>query len=102
MAKQETFIVTRQEMRRILMGFDVSEKSCENIFTSIEREHKHMNAIVLAGLLEKSNVPRVTIANIFRRIGIDDVAINNVLEAADEEKILARQRRLFNVTLTFS
>ncbi len=101
MAKQETFVVTRQELRHILLGFGVNEKNVDNVFASMERAHKHVNAVVFAGLLEKANVSRANIGNIFRRIGIDDVAISTVMESADEEKILAKQRRLFNITLSF-
>lgn len=97
----ETFIITRQELRRLLITFGMSEKNISALFTGMEKAHRHVNVITFAGLLEKSGVDREKLGNILRRLGIDDLTIRNVLNAMDEQKIMAETGRLFNATIDF-
>jgi hypothetical protein len=102
MPKQETFVISRPELRKMLVGFGVPEKNIETTFALMDRAHKHVNAIVFAGLLEKANIDRDSIVNIFRRLGMDDVSIANILDSADEAKIIAETGKMFEVNLDFS
>lgn len=101
MAKLETFIISRQELRRVLIAFGMSEKSIESILSSMEKAHRHINAIAFASLLEKAGFDRGHTINLFRRLGIDDISIRSILDQADEQKILAETGRLFNVEIDF-
>lgn len=95
----ETFTISRQELRRILIAFGVSEKNIEGMFSSMEKLHRHINVIVFAGLLEKSGLERDKEINVLRRLGIDDLTIRKILNLADEQKVLAETGRLFNVSV---
>jgi SOS response regulatory protein OraA/RecX len=95
----ETFTISRQELRRILVAFNVSEKNIEQLFSSMEKAHRHINAIVFSSLLEKASLDKDKIGNVLRRLGLDDIAIRKVLEASDEQKIVAETGRLFEATL---
>lgn len=100
--KSNTFTITRNELRHILVAFGVSDKSAQSIFSAIDKSHKHINVITLASLLEKTGMPRNVMGNVFRRIGLDDIMINTVFNMVDEEKISAETGRLYNAGIDFS
>ncbi|MEM0201625.1 MAG: hypothetical protein QXR73_00400 [Candidatus Micrarchaeaceae archaeon] len=101
MAK-DTFSISRQELRRILTIYKVDESSMAKLFSDMEKAHRHINAIAFAGMLEKINLKRDAIVNVLRRLGMDDVTINNTIEGMDEQKLLAESGRIFEATINFS
>jgi SOS response regulatory protein OraA/RecX len=101
MPKTETFVISRQELRRILIAFGVGERNIETMLTGMEKAHRHVNVITFAGLLEKTGLDRARINNVLRRLGIDDLSIRNILNNIDEQKIIAETGRLFNATVEF-
>lgn len=102
MAALETYVVSRQELRRILIAFGMSEKSLEPMLNAVEKAHKHINVITFASMLERAGLDRDKISNVFRRFGMDDLTIRKALDTSDEQKILAETGRIFNVSVDFS
>ena len=98
--EQETYSINRIELRRLLISFGVNEKNIAILLSTMEKMHRHVNIISFVAMLEKINIPREKMVNIFRRFGIDDVTINGVLNAVDEEKIKAETGRLYEVSLS--
>ncbi|MCL4381807.1 hypothetical protein M1614_02410 [Candidatus Marsarchaeota archaeon] len=99
MAEQNTFTISRIELRRILTSYKVPEKNITSLIVSMEKAHRHINIIMFASLLEKAGMKHDKISNIFRRIGMDDVSINKAMNIIDEEKISSEAGRIYNVTL---
>ena len=99
--KLETFVISRQELRRLLITFGMSEKNMGSLLSNMEKAHRHVNVITFAGLLEKSGLERDKIANVLRRLGVDDLAIRNILNTMDEQKIVAETGRLFSASVEF-
>ncbi len=102
MPKSSTFIITRNELRHVLIAFGINDKSIQSIFTTIDKSHRHINVITLASLLEKMGMNRDTLGNVFRRIGMDDITINGVFNMVDEQKISAETGRLYNAEIETS
>ncbi len=100
MAK-DTYTISRQELRRILTAYKVDENNIVRLFSDMEKMHRHINAISFAGMLEKVNIKREVIANILRRLGMDDVSINYTLTGMDEQKLMAETGRIFEATIKF-
>lgn len=99
MAQQETYSINRIELRRLLLSLGTSEKSIAMLLSDMEKMHRHVNIISFVAMLEKINIPQEKMINIFRRFGLDDVTIQNILNAVDEERIMAQTGRLYNVSL---
>lgn len=97
----ETFIMTRQDLRKMLIAFGINERNLESILSTMEKSHRHISAVSFAGLLEKAGLDYGKIANILRRLGLDDITVRSVLEMADEQKIVSETGRLFDATLEF-
>jgi ribulose 1,5-bisphosphate carboxylase large subunit-like protein len=53
-------------------------------------------------MIEKAGMERNVMANVFRRIGMDDITINNVFKMVDEQKISVETGRLYNAEIDFS
>ena len=102
MPKSNTFIITRNELRRVLVAFGVSDKNAQSVFATIDKSHRHINVITLAALLEKMGMGRSIMSNVFRRIGMDDITINSVFNMVDEQKISAETGRLYNAEIESS
>ncbi len=102
MADKNTFTISRIELRRILVAFGVSEKNITALLASMEKSHRHINVIALASMLEKSGLGRDKIKNVFRRMGMDDLTINQSMEMIDEQKSIAETGRVYNATIDLS
>ena len=102
MPKSSTFIITRNELRHVLIAFGMSEKNVQSVFATMDKSHRHINVITLASLLEKMGMTRNILANVFRRIGMDDITINGVFNMVDEQKISAETGRLYNAEIEMS
>jgi hypothetical protein len=101
MPRSNTFTITRNELRHVLVAFGMSDKNAQSIFSAIDKSRKHINVITLASLLEKTGMSRTVMGNVFRRIGMDDIMINMVFNMVDEEKISAETGRLYNAEIEF-
>jgi uncharacterized protein Smg (DUF494 family) len=99
LAKQDTFIVTKTELRQMLIALGITEKSIGNLIASLEKTHRHTNIIVFANLLEKLGIDRARMANLFRRIGMEDITISNAFRMIDESKISAETGRLYDADI---
>ncbi len=102
LAKQDTFVVSKTELRQILIALGISEKSISTMITALEKTHRHSNIIVFANLLEKMGIERDKMGNIFRRMGMDDVTISNIFRMIDESKISAETGRLYEADIALS
>ena len=100
-ARQETFVISRQELRRVLVAFGLTEKAIEPILANLEKSHRHINVVVFSSLLERAGLPRERIVDVLRRLGIDDITIRNILDIADEQRVIAETGRLFNVEVDY-
>lgn len=102
MTRQDTFTISRLELRQILIALGMSEKSIETLISSMDKMHRHTNIIVFASMLEKMGVSREKMSNIFRRMGMDDVTIAHAFTMVDENKISAETGRLYEASIDFS
>lgn len=100
--RQNTYVIRRAELRRILVAFGVSDKNIQGLFGSMDKLHMHVNVIAFAGMLEKIGLDRERIGNILRRLGMDDIIINTVFDMVDEQKISVETGRLYNAVVDFS
>ncbi len=101
-AKLETFTISRQELRRVLIAFGLGEKNIEGLLSSLEKAHRHVNVVAFSAMLEKTGLQREKIVNVLRRVGIDDISIQDILDTADEQKILAESGRIYEVNIDFN
>ena len=62
---------------------------------------KNRNGFFCISLLEKSDIQKSTISNILRRLGMDDVKINNSLNMADEQKLASESGRIYEAIIDF-
>lgn len=99
MGEQETYSINRIELRHLLLSLGANEKNIAILLNNMEKMHRHVNIISFVAMLEKINIPREKMINIFRRFGLDDVVIKNILNAVDEERILAETGRLYSISL---
>ncbi len=83
----ETFAVNRIALRKILTLLGVGEKSINQMESTLNKSHKHVNAVAFSGILQRMGLKQDEIKNVLRKIGIDDVTITNILDMLDEEKI---------------
>jgi hypothetical protein len=74
-------------MKRMLTSMGVSDKSVESLLSSLNKMHRHVNAVAFVGMLQKIGLKQREISNMLRRIGIDDVSITEVFNTLDEERI---------------
>jgi hypothetical protein len=99
MANPGTFTISRIELRRVLTAYGVTEKEMAPLFSSMEKAHRHINIIQFTSLLQKAGLNREKIINVFRRLNMNDILINEILSMVDESKISAETGRLYNATL---
>jgi Ca2+-binding EF-hand superfamily protein len=102
MANEETFTISRAELRRILTNFGVTEKNLTALFNSMEKAHRHINIIAFVSMLEKAGMDRDETGNIFRRLNMDDVTIKRAFDMVDEEKINSETGRLYDASVDIS
>ncbi len=102
MPKATTFTIARNEMRRVLTIFGMSEKAIQSLFSSMEKSHRHINALAFTAALEKGGIDRDRCADVLRRLGMDDLTINEVFETLDEERVSAEAGRIYDAALDMS
>ena len=82
-----TFIINRLDLKRTLLSLGISDSSIETMLSTLNKQHRHVNAVVFVGMLQKLGVKSKNINNILRRMGIDDTTITEIFNTLDEEKI---------------
>lgn len=102
MAKNETFVIARNELRKVLVGMGMSDKNIIMLFGVLDKAHKHANAISFTTMLERMGMDRTKSVRVLRRIGLDDVTIENVMNMVDESKINAEIGRIYEASVDFS
>jgi ribosomal protein L12E/L44/L45/RPP1/RPP2 len=82
-----TFTIDRLKLKKLLAAYKVSDKNIDEILNTLNKTHRHMNAVAFVSLLERKGLKRDDAINILRRIGVDDVNITSVLNVIDEQRI---------------
>ncbi len=101
MAEAKTYTISRQELRHVLVAFGLDEKELASLFSSMEKAHRHVNMISFISMLEKTGLDRDRIANVLRRLGLDDLTISDAMSGVDEQRIIARIGRVYDATIDF-
>ncbi len=84
---QGTFIISRIDLKKTLLSLGISDASVEGMLNMLNKSHRHVNAVVFVGMLQKLGLKSRSITNILRRMGVDDTTITEISNALDEEKI---------------
>ncbi len=95
----ETFAINKIDFKRVLASFKVSDKNTEFILAQLDKMHRHINAIAFAEMLQKAGLHSEDVANVLRRTGIDDIAISNIMDAVEEERIKGAFGRIIELRL---
>ncbi|HUC38685.1 MAG TPA: hypothetical protein VL944_00970 [Candidatus Acidoferrum sp.] len=98
-SNQSTFIISRIELRKILSAYGVTEKKMDELFSNMEKAHRHIDAVQFIGLLGRAGLSRERSVNVLRRINMNDIMIEQLLDMADESRISAETGRLYVATL---
>ncbi len=101
MANPSTFTITRMELRKILATYGVPESKIDSIFSSMEKSHRHVSIVQFIGLLERAGLSRDRVMNVFRRMNMNDILIEEVLNMADQSRINAETGRLYSASVEF-
>ena len=101
MPNDDTFTLGRQELRRILIAFGVSEKNIASIVSSMEKSHRHINLLSFVSMLEKAGLGRDVVANVLRRVGLSDLAINQALNEIDEQRVSSEIGHVYEAVIDF-
>ncbi len=92
-------MVKRIELKRMLTVLGVSERSIDGFLAELNKMHKHANVVAFSGMLQKMGLRNDDIANVLRRVGLDDIAISNTFNMLDEEKIKSAYGRVVEISL---
>ena len=84
---QGTFIISRVDLKKTLLALSISDGSIESMLNTLNKTHRHVNAVAFVGMLQKLGLKSGSINNILRRMGIDDTTITEITNTLDEEKI---------------
>ncbi|MEM0094826.1 MAG: hypothetical protein QXF41_00600 [Candidatus Micrarchaeaceae archaeon] len=95
-----TFVISRLDLRHILITFGVSEKKINEFEAALAKAHRHVNAITLSSMLQNMGLRQEEIKNVLRRIGIDDVTATSILNALDEDKISSAYGRVVELSIS--
>ncbi|MDE1767988.1 MAG: hypothetical protein KGH64_01235 [Candidatus Micrarchaeota archaeon] len=94
-----TFQISKIELKKMLSNFKINEKNIDTLVSQIDRSYKHINAIAFAEQLQKFGLQQNDIANIFRRIGIDDITISKLFDVIEENKIKSSFGKLIELSV---
>lgn len=101
MADQQSFTISRNDMRKILVGLGMTEKTILALFGVLDKAHRHINAIALVTTVERMGLDREMSIRLLRRLGMDDITINNIFRMVDESKINAEIGRVYDAKIVF-
>ncbi|MGC8662321.1 MAG: hypothetical protein ACP5RT_00865 [Candidatus Micrarchaeia archaeon] len=96
----KTFIINRLELRKGLAMLGVSDVNINTLEAELNRVHRHISAVTFAGLLQNIGVKQSEIINLFRRMGIDDVKITEIMNMFDEAKINEAYGRVVELNIS--
>lgn len=82
-----TYMINKIELKRILNSFGVNIRSVEGMLGALDKMHKNVNAVEFAKMLFGLGLKQMQVETILRRIGIDDLAISDIFDRIDEDKI---------------
>ncbi|MDE1824045.1 MAG: hypothetical protein KGI00_04380 [Candidatus Micrarchaeota archaeon] len=82
-----TFTVSRVEIKRMLSSLGIADKRIDEILSSMDKTHRHVNIVSLVRMLQNTGIRQRDIANILRRIGIGDISVAKVFDVIDETRI---------------
>lgn len=99
MASSSTFTISRIELRRVLAAYGMTERKMDEMLSSMEKSHRHVNIVQFIGLMERAGLNRDRIINVFRRMNMDDILIEEVLDMADKSRISAETGRLYEAAV---
>ncbi len=102
MANPSTFTISRMELRRILSAYGMPERKMQDIFSNMEKSHRHIDVVRFVGLLERGGLGRDKLVNVLRRMNMNDILIEEILNTADESRINAETGRLYRADVEFS
>jgi hypothetical protein len=91
--------VNRLELKRMLSVLGVSEKNTDELLADLNRMHRHVNAVAFSSMLLRLGLNNDDVANVLRRIGIDDITISSIFNVLDEEKIKSTYGRVVDIQL---
>lgn len=82
-----TFTVSRVEIKRMLASLGIADKRIDELLSGMDKSHRHVNVATLVRMLQNTGIRQRDVANILRRIGIDDISIAKVFDVIDEARI---------------
>lgn len=92
-----TFTINRIALKRMLTVLQLSEKSIDELLANLNKMHRHVNAVAFAGMLQRLGLKSESIANVLRRVGIDDITISSIFNMLDEERIKSAYGRIVEI-----
>ena len=97
----KSVIFLKEEMRRRMRQYGLSEEKIEEVSRTFEKNNKHIDAITLVVLLEQRfGLDRRSITEFLKDVGIDDITIINIFGKVDLKKTeLSGSREISNVIL---
>lgn len=84
MAKSVSFV--KEELRKKLRQFGVSEEKIEEVTKLFEKSNRHLSVIGFVMLLERYGMTRSVIGEFLKDAGIDDITIINIFGKVDVKK----------------
>lgn len=92
-----TYTVSKVALKRMLTTLGISERNTDDLLNNLNKTHRHSNAVTFVGMLQKLGLKSDDMANILRRIGIDDISITKIFNTLDEERIKSAYGRVVEV-----
>ncbi len=93
-------IFLKEELRRKMRQYNLSEEKIEELSRTFERSSKHIDVISFVILLERFGLDRRSITEFLKDVGIDDITIINIFGKVDLKKTeLSGSREISNITL---
>lgn len=96
---KDSYSLPRKELKKLLVAYGIDERNIEMMFADMEKKHMHMNVLTFTGILQRSNISRIRIIQILRRLSINDVMISKIMDMLDEEKLIAESGRIYKATI---
>lgn len=94
-----TFTISRIELKRTLTTLGVSERKIDELIGDLNKMHRHANAVSFTGMLQKVGLSIDDATRVLRRIGIDDISINSVLNTLEEDRIKSAYGKVVDLVI---
>jgi DNA helicase HerA-like ATPase len=89
----------REDFRRKLRQYGLSEERIENLSQMFDRSNRHMDVVSFVVLLERYGIARRNIGDFLKDAGIDDMTIINIFGNVDRKKSGSGSREITQVVL---